>query len=85
MEGVPTAKISKAALANGYDLVDLLVETNIFPSKGEAKKMWQAGGIGLNKSKIAPEKTSIHVHDLLQSKYLLLQKGKKNYYLVIAE
>lgn len=38
MEGVPTAKISKAALANGYDLIDLLVETNIFPSKGEAKK-----------------------------------------------
>jgi tyrosyl-tRNA synthetase len=85
MEGVPTAKISKAALANGYDLVDLLVETNIFPSKGEAKKMWQAGGIGLNKTKIAPEKTSIDAHDLLQSKYLLLQKGKKNYYLVIAE
>ena len=47
--------------------------------------MWQAGGIGLNKSKIAPEKTSIHANDLLQSKYLLLQKGKKNYYLVIAE
>ena len=85
MEGVPTAKISKAALANGYDLIDLLVETNIFPSKGEAKKMWQAGGIGLNKTKIAPEKSSIDTHDLLQSKYLLLQKGKKNYYLVIAE
>lgn len=85
MEGVPTAKISKAALANGFDLIDLLVETNIFPSKGEAKKMWQAGGIGLNKTKIAPEKTSIDAHDLLQSKYLLLQKGKKNYYLIIAE
>ena len=85
MEGVPTAKISKAALANGFDLIDLLVETNIFPSKGEAKKMWQAGGIGLNKTKIAPEKSSIDAHDLLQSKYLLLQKGKKNYYLVIAE
>ncbi len=85
MEGVPTAKISKASLANGYDLIDLLVETNIFPSKGEAKKMWQAGGIGLNKTKIAPEKSSIDAHDLLQSKYLLLQKGKKNYYLVMAE
>ena len=85
MEGVPTAKISKAALTNGYDLIDLLVETNIFPSKGEAKKMWQAGGIGLNKTKIAPEKSSIDTHDLLQSKYLLLQKGKKNYYLVMAE
>lgn len=85
MEGVPTAKISKAKLAKGFDLIDLLVETNIFPSKGEAKKMFVAGGLGLNKSKIAPEKTSIDAQDLLQSKYLLLQKGKKNYYLVIAE
>jgi tyrosyl-tRNA synthetase len=85
MEGVPTAKISKASLANGYDLIDLLVETNIFPSKGEAKKMFIAGGLGLNKTKIAPEKTSVNLDDLLQGKYLLLQKGKKNYYLVIAE
>jgi len=85
MEGVPTAKVSKAALANGYDLIDLLIETNIFPSKGEAKKMFVAGGLGLNKTKIAPEKTSVNAQDLLQGKYLLLQKGKKNYYLVIAE
>ncbi|MFM1774974.1 MAG: hypothetical protein RJA53_584 [Bacteroidota bacterium] len=85
MEGVPTAKVSKALLANGYDLIDLLVETNIFPSKGEAKKMFVAGGLGLNKTKIAPEKTSVNDQDLLQGKYLLLQKGKKNYYLVIAE
>jgi tyrosyl-tRNA synthetase len=85
MEGVPTSKVSKAALANGYDLIDLLVETNIFQSKGEAKKMFVAGGLGLNKTKIAPEKTSLNADDLLQGKYLLLQKGKKNYYLVIAE
>jgi tyrosyl-tRNA synthetase len=85
MEGVPTAKVSKATLVNGYDLIDLLVETNIFPSKGEAKKMFVAGGLGLNKTKIAPEKTSVNAQDLLQGKYLLLQKGKKNYYLVIAE
>jgi tyrosyl-tRNA synthetase len=85
MEGVPTAKVSKAALANGYDLIDLLAETNIFPSKGEAKKMFVAGGLGLNKTKIAPEKTTLNTDDLLQGKYLLLQKGKKNYYLVIAE
>ena len=85
MEGVPTTKVSKASLANGYDLIDLLVDTNIFPSKGEAKKMFIAGGLGLNKTKIAPEKTSIEAQDLLQGKYLLLQKGKKNYYLVIAE
>jgi len=73
MEGVPTAKISKAALANGYDLIDLLVETNIFPSKGEAKKMFVAGGLGLNKTKIAPEKTTLNTDDLLQGIYLLLQ------------
>ena len=85
MEGVPTAKVSKAALANGYDLIDLLIETNIFPSKGEAKKMFVAGGLGLNKTKIAPEKITLNTDDLLQGKYLLLQKGKKNYYLVIAE
>ncbi|MEY3820107.1 MAG: hypothetical protein RL337_288 [Bacteroidota bacterium] len=85
MEGVPAAKVSKASLANGYDLIDLLVETNIFTSKGEAKKMFIAGGLGLNKSKIAVEKTSVNTDDLLQGKYLLLQKGKKNYYLVIAE
>jgi tyrosyl-tRNA synthetase len=85
MEGVPTAKVSKATLANGYDLIDLLVETNIFPSKGEAKKMFIAGGLGLNKTKIAPEKTTLNTDDLLQGKYLLFQKGKKNYYLVIAE
>jgi len=85
MEGVPTAKVSKASLANGYDLIDLLVETNLFTSKGEAKKMFVAGGLGLNKTKIAQEKTSVNTDDLLQGKYLLLQKGKKNYYLIIAE
>ncbi len=85
MEGVPTSKVSKALLANGYDLIDLLVETNIFQSKGEAKKMFVAGGLGLNKTKIAQEKTTLNADDLLQGKYLLLQKGKKNYYLVIAE
>jgi tyrosyl-tRNA synthetase len=85
MEGVPTAKVSKALLANGYDLIDLLVDTNIFPSKGEAKKMFIAGGLGLNKTKIAPEKITLNTDDLLQGKYLLFQKGKKNYYLVIAE
>jgi tyrosyl-tRNA synthetase len=47
--------------------------------------MFVAGGLGLNKTKIAPEKTTLNTDDLLQGKYLLLQKGKKNYYLVIAE
>jgi tyrosyl-tRNA synthetase len=46
--------------------------------------MWQAGGLGLNKTKISTDKTSVGLGDLLQDKYLLVQKGKKNYYLVIA-
>jgi tyrosyl-tRNA synthetase len=72
-------------LAAGYDLISFLAETAIFPSKGEARKMWQSGGIGMNKEKISPEKTTLTTEDLLQGKYLLLQKGKKNYYLVVAK
>lgn len=82
MEGVPTVEINKSQLDAGYDLVSFLAETNIFPSKGEARKMWQSGGVGLNKEKIATEKTTLTSSDLLQNKYLLIQKGKKNYFLV---
>jgi tyrosyl-tRNA synthetase len=82
MEGVPTLDIPKTSIENGYELVSFLSDTQIFPSKGEAKKMWQAGGIALNKEKIGPDKTQLNAGDLLQGKYLLIQKGKKNYYLV---
>lgn len=84
MEGVPTATIALAQLQQGYDLVSLLTDTQIFPSKGEAKKMWQGGGLGINKEKISTEFTTVTTQHLLQGKYLLIQKGKKNYYLVIA-
>ncbi len=83
MEGVPSIEISRVTLVEGYDLVSFLADTQIFPSKGEARKMWQAGGLSLNKSKISTEKASVVLADLLQDKYLLVQKGKKNYYLVI--
>jgi len=85
MEGVPKVTIALAALNEGYDLINLLADTAIFPSKGEARKMWQGGGLGLNKEKISPETTQLTAANLLQGKYLLIQKGKKNYYLVIAE
>ncbi len=84
MEGVPSIEISRGTLAEGYDLVSFLADTQIFPSKGEARKMWQAGGLSLNKSKILNEKATVVLGDLLQDKYLLVQKGKKNYYLVKA-
>ncbi len=83
MEGVPTAEVSKAAIAEGYDLVSLLADVQILPSKGEARKMWQSGGISINKQKVGTDKTTVTNDDLLQDKYLLIQKGKKNYYLLI--
>ncbi len=84
MEGVPTIEISKTLLETGYDMVSFLADTQIFPSKGEARKMWQAGGLSLNKNKIGTDKTQVTNADLLNKQYLLVQKGKKNYYLVKA-
>ena len=84
MEGVPTVNVTLAQLTEGYDLVSLLADTQIFPSKGEARKMWQAGGLSINKEKINAEFTTVTTAQLLQGKYMLFQKGKKNYYLVIA-
>ena len=84
MDGVPQVTIPLAAMNEGYDFISLLVDTAIFPSKGEARKMWQGGGLSVNKEKVGAEKTHIQTADLLQGKYLLIQKGKKQYYLVIA-
>jgi len=83
MDGVPTVNIDATKLNAGYDIVELLADTAIFPSKGEARKMWQAGGIGINKEKINAEFTTVTSAQLLQGKYILFQKGKKNYYLAI--
>jgi tyrosyl-tRNA synthetase len=82
MEGVPTVEIARTLLVEGYDLVSLLADTAITPSKGEAKKLLQSNGISINKVKLAADKTAVYTTDLLQEKYLLVQKGKKNYYLV---
>ncbi len=85
-EGVPQFTISKADLEAGINIVDLLaVNTEIFPSKGEAKKMVQAGGVSINKSKVEALEHPVNTAQLLNNRYLLVQKGKKNYYLVVAE
>ncbi len=83
MEGVPTVEIEKGKL-NDLDLISLLTETKILPSKGEAKKMLSGGGIFINKEKANAGEEKINATQLLNGKYLLIQKGKKNYYLVIA-
>ena len=85
MDGVPTAAYSKAALLQGVDVVSFLADTNIFTSKGEAKKMVQGGGISINKIKVTGVDHKVDDSQLLKEKYLLIQKGKRNYYLVLAE
>ncbi|MEG0807517.1 MAG: tyrosine--tRNA ligase [Alistipes sp.] len=83
-EGVPQFRISRAAL--GASFVDLCTDlTEIFPSKGECRKMVQGGGVALNKEKVADPQAAVCDSELIAGKYLLVQKGKKNYYLVIAE
>ncbi|HCR53138.1 MAG TPA: tyrosine--tRNA ligase [Cytophagales bacterium] len=83
-EGVPQATLSKSDLDNCATLVDLLSEATagtIFASKGEARRMIQAGGVSINKLKLS-DPNQKPAFNLLQNKYLLAQKGKKNYYLI---
>lgn len=85
MDGVPQVKGSREALGEGLDLVQFLADSGIFPSKGEARKMLQSGGVGLNKTKVPADKAVLETAHLLNGKYTLIQKGKKDYYLAIFE
>lgn len=83
-DGVPQTEITKAQLAEAANVTDLLSETTngiVFPSKGEARRMIKGGGVSINKQKLATAEDEVKF-DLLQGKYLLAQKGKKNYYLI---
>ena len=83
MEGVPGAEIDKAEFEAGIPLLELIaVKSNMFPSKGEARKMVQQGGVSVNKNKVNDPNMTLTATDLLNGKYILLQKGKKNYYLI---
>ncbi|MGN6295992.1 MAG: tyrosine--tRNA ligase [Ginsengibacter sp.] len=81
MEGLPTVELEKSRLEE-IDLVTLLAETKILPSKGEAKKMLAGGGIFVNKEKVEAIDEKLNADRLLNDKYFLIQKGKKNYYLL---
>jgi tyrosyl-tRNA synthetase len=84
-EGVPKFEISKNELQQGIPLIDLLAtKTSVFPSKGEARKMVQAGAVSINKEKISDTNYIITDALLLKNKFLLAQKGKKNYFLIKA-
>jgi tyrosyl-tRNA synthetase len=85
-DGVERYEIPMDELKAGIGPLDLLAEkTGIFPSKGEARKMIQANGFSLNKEKLTDPSTPLTDAALLNGKYLLFQKGKKNYYLVVAK
>jgi tyrosyl-tRNA synthetase len=85
MDGVPLFEISTEKIENGISLIGLLSETKIFESKGKAKEMTQSGGVSINKAKIADIDYVLGNKDLLNNKYILVQKGKKNYHLVVVQ
>ena len=85
-EGVPQFEVSKDAVSVGVKAVDLFTDNAaVFASKGEMRKLVQGGGVSLNKEKLEAFDQVITSADLLDEKYLLVQRGKKNYYLIIAK
>ena len=84
--GVPQFEVSRDAISAGIKLLDLCTEkASVFPSKGEMRKLIQSGGVSLNKEKVTDIDMIINAEHLLDDKYLLVQKGKKNYFLLIVK
>ena len=81
-DGVPTFSLDRSKLPLGI-LDALAVETGIFPSKGEARKMIQQNGFSLNKAKMNDINKSLGEEDIIDGKYILAQKGKKDYYIIV--
>lgn len=85
-EGVPQFEIAMSNLQNGINVVELVAtESQIFPSKGEARKMIQSGGLSINKEKIDSAEWHVNHNQLLNGRFLLVQRGKKNYYILVAK
>ncbi|HQD08521.1 MAG TPA: tyrosine--tRNA ligase [Flavihumibacter sp.] len=84
LDGVPQVDYSKASLDHGVDIVSFLAESGIFSSKGEARKMVQNGGISLNKNKVKGIEAMVGSSLLLNERYMLIQKGRREYFLVKA-
>lgn len=82
MEGIVKIELQRSRLDEGIDVISFLTETAILPSKGEARKMIQNGGISINRNKVEGVELTVGSSLLLHNQYLLVQKGKKNYYLV---
>lgn len=84
-EGVPMFDVGKSKIESGINVLDLLAEeTQVFPSKGDLRRTIKGGGVSINKEKIQSDEISIGSDRLLNDKYILVQKGKKNYFLIKA-
>ncbi|MBQ7553529.1 MAG: tyrosine--tRNA ligase [Bacteroidaceae bacterium] len=85
-EGVPQFEVSRSLFTEGVKAVDLFAEhSQVFASKGEMRKLVQGGGVSMNKQKLTAFDQLVTEADLLNGKYLLVQRGKKNYFLLLAK
>jgi len=85
-KGVPQFKVDKKLINNGVAILDLMAEhTQVFTSKGEARRLMKDNGLSLNQEKAQDQEKMIGTNDLINDKFILLRKGKKNYFLIIAE
>ena len=85
-EGVPQFEVERSLFAEGVKAVDLFAEhSKVFASKGEMRKLVQGGGVSMNKEKLAAFDQLVTEKDLLNGNYLLVQRGKKNYFLLLAK
>jgi len=82
IQGVVKVEIDRALLEEGVDIVSMLANTGIFPSKGEARKTVQGGGVSINRKKVDSVDLKVNAAFLLHNRYILIQKGKKNYFLI---
>ena len=84
-EGVPTFAIERGKLEAGVPVVELLAtQTDVFPSKGELRRTMKANGLSLNKARLSDQDYLVTAADLIKDCYILIQKGKKNYYIIQA-
>ena len=85
-DGVPHFEVDKSLFENGVKAIELTTDAAaVFASKGEMRKLTQGGGVSINKEKLADANAVLTSADLLDGKYLLVQQGKKKYFLLIAK
>jgi len=82
-EGVPMFEVTRDKIASGHNVIELLAtETKVFENKSEARRLIDGGGLSINKTKVESQQTNIDASFLIKDEYMLVQKGKKNYYII---